>query len=351
MALSIYQKERISIEVIKTLVTRFESFPEDASNNRNAPFHEAFLKAFSDKLDGKVTDTPFFISLSSWLHGLNTTLGQTFFENVAHILSNGEKREYTSKKLGNRPISQTQRNHISQIIADLSNSTSMPNLQSENQLLFANYPTPQINAMDFSADVFYEEADSITAIELKSVKPNSGEMKGEKQKILEGKAALYNLFPGKQIHFYIGFPFDPTVNPSTESVTSFNKRRFLGSIINMNKFFASDESLVASELWDFLSGEENTMEEILDIINTISTTSFIDKFKLLNDDRRKGTAEYLTLLSEWNLFSEIELNTNQLTILEKIYRNTKLTRIFNKKSFDTKGNYNWDKYNELKKLY
>lgn len=351
MALSIYQKERISIEVIKTLVTRFESFPEDASNNRNAPFHEAFLKAFSDKLDGKVTDTPFFISLSSWLHGLNTTLGQTFFENVAHILSNGEKREYTSKKLGNRPISQTQRNHISQIIADLSNSTSMPNLQSENQLLFANYPTPQINAMDFSADVFYEEADSITAIELKSVKPNSGEMKGEKQKILEGKAALYNLFPGKQIHFYIGFPFDPTVNPSTESVTSFNKRRFLGSIINMNKFFASDESLVASELWDFLSGEENTMEEILDIINTISTTSFIDKFKLLNDDRRKGTAEYLLLLSEWNLFSEIELNTNQLTILEKIYRNTKLTRIFNKKSFDTKGNYNWDKYNELKKLY
>ena len=351
MALSIYQKERISIEVIKTLVTRFESFPEDASNNRNAPFHEAFLKAFSDKLDGKVTDTPFFISLSSWLHGLNTTLGQTFFENVAHILSNGEKREYTSKKLGNRPISQTQRNHISQIIADLSNSTSIPNLQSENQLLFANYPTPQINAMDFSADVFYEEADSITAIELKSVKPNSGEMKGEKQKILEGKAALYNLFPGKQIHFYIGFPFDPTVNPSTESVTSFNKRRFLGSIINMNKFFASDESLVASELWDFLSGEENTMEEILDIINTISTTSFIDKFKLLNDDRRKGTAEYLALLSEWNLFSEIELNTNQLSILEKIYRNTKLTRIFNKKSFDTKGNYNWDKYNELKKLY
>ena len=79
MALSNEQKEKISIEVIKTLVTRFESFPEDASNNRNAPFHEAFLKAFSDKLDEKVSDTPFFISLSSWLQGLNTTLGQTFF--------------------------------------------------------------------------------------------------------------------------------------------------------------------------------------------------------------------------------------------------------------------------------
>jgi hypothetical protein len=59
MALSNEQREKISIEVIKTLVTRFESFPDDASNNRNAPFHEAFLKAFSDKLSGSVSDTPF----------------------------------------------------------------------------------------------------------------------------------------------------------------------------------------------------------------------------------------------------------------------------------------------------
>ena len=48
MTLSTITKEKIAIEVIKTLITRFESFPTDASNNRNAPFHEAFLKAFSD---------------------------------------------------------------------------------------------------------------------------------------------------------------------------------------------------------------------------------------------------------------------------------------------------------------
>ena len=181
MALTNKQKEKISIEVIKTLVTRFESFPEDASNNRNAPFHESFLNAFSDKLNGKVSDTPFFISLSSWLQGLNTTLGQTFFENVAHHLSNGEKREYTSKRLGNLPIKQSQRNHIAQIIADLSNTTSTPNLNNENVLLFAQYNDAEINAMDFSADVFIEDTASVIAIELKSVKPNSGEMKGEKQ--------------------------------------------------------------------------------------------------------------------------------------------------------------------------
>lgn len=87
--------------------------------------------------------------------------------------------------------------------------------------------------MDFSADVFIEDTNSITAIELKTVKPNSGEMKGEKHKILEGKAALFRKFPGKQIRFYIGFPFDPTVDKEKERITSFKKSRFLGQIINI----------------------------------------------------------------------------------------------------------------------
>ncbi|MGB4672274.1 MAG: TdeIII family type II restriction endonuclease [Bacteroidales bacterium] len=351
MALSNKVKEKIAIEVIRTLVARFENFPEDASNNRNAPFHESFLKAFSNKLNGKVSDTPFFISLSSWLHGLNTTLGQTFFEKVAHHLSNGEKREYTSKRLGNLPIKQSQRNHIAQIIADLSNDTLAPNLNNENNLLFTQYNDAEINAMDFSADVFIEDAASIVAIELKSVKPNSGEMKGEKQKILEGKAALYNLFPDKQIHFYIGFPFDPTVDPDNEAVTSHNKPRFLSSIINMNKYFATDESLVANELWDLLSGQQNTMDEILDIINAVSTTEFLEKFKFLSDGTNRIKPDYITQLKEWHLYSEIELINNNATIIQKIANNKTLTRIYNKNSFDSKGNYSWDRYNELRLLF
>ncbi len=350
MALSNKQKEKISIEVIKTLVTRFESFPEDASNNRNAPFHEAFLKAFSDKLNGKVSDTPFFISLSSWLQGLNTTLGQTFFENIAHHLSNGEKREYTSKRLGNLQLRQNQRNHIAQILADLSNTTSIPNLNSENELLFTQYNDGIINAMDFSADVFIEDTTSVIAIELKSVKPNSGEMKGEKQKILEGKAALYNHFPGKQIHFYIGFPFDPTVNPTNELVTSHDKSRFLGSIINMNKYFEANESLVANELWDLLSGQQNTMEEILEIINAISTTSFLLKFQLLSDNTQRLIPCYRNQLLEWNLFSEIELIDNNNSIIQTIRTDRNLTRIYNKTIFDNKGNYNSERYTTLKEF-
>jgi hypothetical protein len=336
-------KEKISIEVIKTLVTRFDNFPEDAKNNRNAPFHEAFLKAFTDKLKNRVSDIPFFLSLSSWMQGLNTTLGQTFFENVAHHLSQGEKREYTSKKLGNLQILKTQKDSVNNIITNLSNSSNQPSMENENELLFINDNTQPVNAIDFSADVFVEDNEGIVAIELKSVKPNSGEMRGEKQKILEGKAALYKKFPEKEINFYIGFPFDPTSNQDT----TYDKTRFLNSIINMTKYFAPNETLVASELWDFLSGEPNTMEQILEIINIISTTKFLEKYQVLNNSDLRNKNRYMRILGEWNLYSEIELINNDNLLIEKIRTNKSLIRLYNQKPFNNKGVYNIDRYNHL----
>ncbi len=343
--------EKISIEVIKILVTRFGNFPEDGLNNRNAPFHEAFLKAFSEKLNGKVSDTPFFISLSSWLQGLNTTLGQTFFENVAHHISGGEKREYTSRKLGNLQMLSVQKNIILSIMTELSNSELKPNVLDENNKIFNVTGDKLVNSIDFSADIFLEDEDIITGIELKSVKPNSGEMRGEKQKILEAKAALGRKFPGKKIRFFISFPFDPTLDPRVDKVTSYNKKRFLASIINMHKYFDENETLVASEFWDYISGHVNTMEEVLEIINDISTTEFLERYRYLNDNQNRGKSQYIKMLREWNLFSEIELVENDLKIKKEITNNKSLMRAYNKTIFDTKGNYNYDRYYQLRELF
>ncbi len=348
MALTNLQKEKIAFEVIKTLVNRFDKFPEDTSGNRNAPFHEAFLSAFTDKLQGGVSNVPFFITLSSWLHGLNTTLGQQFFENIAHHLSNGEKREYTAKRLGTQYITQQQKDNISELITDLSNTVQTPNLQRENAIIFQNTDTSLVRAIDFSADVFIQENDTITAIELKSVKPNSGEMRGEKQKILEGKAALYRLFPNKEIRFYIGFPFDPTENPNTP--TAYNKDRFFHSIINMPKYFVQEETLLASELWDFLSGERNTMEQILNIINAISTPEFLTKFYFLVNNNNRGLESYKRQLEEWFLFSEILLIENDNQIKEYIQNNKVWTKFYNQTLFNIQGVYNYERYYILKSL-
>lgn len=348
MAISRDKIERITFQVIKVLFTRFESFPEDASSNRNAPFHAAFLNAFADKFQDKVSDIPFFISLSSWLQGLNTTLGQTFFENIAHILCDGEKREYTSKRLGNLQISKQQKDNVNRIITELSTTATTPNLQNENQLLFVNEYSETVSAIDFAADVFIEDATQVTAIEIKSVRPNSGEMRGEKQKILEGKAAMFKKFTGKSVRFFIGFPFDPT-NEASE--TGYDKARFLGSIINMNKFFAHDEVLLSCELWDFLSGETSTMKQLLDIINAIATTEFLAKFDFLNNHQNKlnGLDLYKQRLQEWNMLSELNLVNKETIIKARIAGDKKLIRIFNQLPFKA-GEYNIERFIALNKL-
>jgi len=348
MALENSIREKISIEVIKTLVSRFENFPEDASGNRNAPFHEAFLNAFSDKLDGKVSDIPFFISLSSWLHGLNTTLGQSFFENVANLLCCGEKKKFTSVNGNLLKITKRQESYITELIANYKNGKAIPNLKEENNILFQDDNTELTDSIGFTADVFYTNENIVNAIELKSVKPNSGEMSGEKRKILCGKAALYRLYPGKIINYFLGFPFDPTVDSKSQPIDSFDKQRFAESCIEQQKFFTFDEFLIAKELWDFLSGQTNTMNEIINIINEIATPQFEEKYKILSDSIKWGNTEYKALLKEWNLYTEIELIENKSLI--KNNSNKIQLRLLEKSCFNEKGDYNWSRACDLKCL-
>jgi hypothetical protein len=138
------------------------------------------------------------------------------------------------------------------------------------------------------------------------------------------------------------------VNPANENVTSYNKTRFLHSIVNANKFVAQNEVLVASELWNFLSGEENTMEEILAIINTIATTGFLSKFHLLQDNSNRNSQERINQLREWNLLSELQLVENDFVLQRKITTSA-LKRNYNKVIFKD-GNYDWERYNVLKEL-
>ncbi len=336
--LSNFTKEEIAFVIIEVLLRRFESFPDDVISNRNAPFHEAFLKAFSNKLCGKVTDAPFLISLSSWLHGLNTTIGQTFFEKTAHILCSGEKRGYTGEKF--LKITKTQQEAITNIMTNLCN-TGSPNLPEENGKILKIDNSDLVDAKGFTADVYFEDKDGITAIELKSVKPNSGEMKSEKEKILYGKAALYKNCKGeKKVSFYIGFPFDPTVDTTHESPCSFDKGRFLDSIIGMRKFFSNEETLVGSELWDFLSGEEETMEQVIEIINAIAKPDFLDVLRYINDIGNRKETLYKKYLSQWYLRSELEIIDFEARLPEIMKNDRILERNYNNLVFDSKGKYN-----------
>ena len=76
MPLTQDQKNRIA-EVAKTiLLKRIDNFPEIGAQIRNAPFHATFLECFRERLDPLHIEIPYLIAIASWLHGLNTSLGE-----------------------------------------------------------------------------------------------------------------------------------------------------------------------------------------------------------------------------------------------------------------------------------
>ncbi len=250
------------------MASRIESFPELNHQNRNAPFHDLILKAFDRQLKNISVPTPYLVAISSWMHGLSTSLG-TGFESLAHILSGGYKRSFT--RAFTLKVKESQASSIEQIVRELK-SGIQPNIQRENNLIFNFQSKDQdVSSLEFTVDNYLETDSYIEGIELKSVRPNSGEGRGEKQKILYAKAAFKKMSPTKEIMYYIGFPFDPTSKTPTGS----DKERFFDYLVKFKKFFHYDEVLLAAELWDHLSGEINTMEEIFDIISGTLRTATI----------------------------------------------------------------------------
>lgn len=259
MNLSKEKRDRIS-EVIKDiLLSRIESFPQLNHQNRNAPFHDLVLSGFEKQLEPIKVSTPYLVAIASWMHGLNTSLGSGF-ESLAQILSGGFKRKFT--KGFTLKVKRSQSSNIAGIIVELKSGIK-PDIKRENEIIFNfNKSGPEVNALEFTVDNYLETPELIEGIELKSVRPNSGEGRGEKEKILYAKAAFKKDNPNKEIKYYVGFPFDPT----STTPTDFDKERFFNYLVEFKKFFHQDEVLIASELWDHLSGQKNTMEEIFEVI-------------------------------------------------------------------------------------
>jgi hypothetical protein len=132
-------KESIAIEVIKILHNSAEYIQENVITKDGNPFYASFYKGIISNVSYcgiKKNSSNDYISLDGWLHGLNTTLGQSFFESVVHILSDGYKKEFTANRNSLLKVTQVQKRAISNIITELKNDTEAPDLNRENNLIF-----------------------------------------------------------------------------------------------------------------------------------------------------------------------------------------------------------------------
>lgn len=332
------KKQEIAKVIIKLLKSRFDAFPEDITAPRNAPFHKAFLQAFSDKFDAAGTNVDEMISISSWMHELNTTLGQVFFESVAHILCDGDKRGFNGSEFR---IYAEQERVIAEIMTDLKNGDKTPDMVAEDALIKAGEHGELVTGTNFTADCYFEDEKSIVAIELKSVRPNSG----EKQKILKAKAALRIMYPEKKVSYFFGFPFDSTADTDT----GYCKERFMGNMIEFPTFCDKEEFLIADGLWSYLSGEEGTMQELLDLIRSIATADFMDEFNFISspDNLISDTDKYIEIATRWHLEDEVAVAKN-IEIL-KSSDNTSVRKNLYLCSFDSNGQYNERRISSLLK--
>lgn len=334
------KRQEIAKVIIKLLKSRFDTFPEDATSPRNAPFHKAFLQAFSEKFDAAGTNVDAMISMSSWMHGLNTTLGQVFFESVAHILCDGDKRGFNGNDF---QIYAEQERVIAEIMTDLKNGTRTPNMSDEDRLIASAAEGGIVTGTNFTADCYFEDDHTVVAIELKSVRPNSGETRGEKQKILKAKAALRIKYPNKTVKYYFGFPFDPTSGTDT----GYCKERFMSNMIEFPKFCDKDEILIAEELWSYLSGDEGTMQELLDLIRSIATANFIENFTFVSSPENliNSTEKYMEIVSTWGLVDEVVIAHNIPQLKASTQKSVKKSLYLC--TFDADGRYNERRANTL----
>lgn len=255
---------RSSVETIflRILEKRVETLPADASTVRNAPFHTVLLGAFSKDLEALTNDIPYLVAVGSWMHGLNTSLGSGF-EAIAHCISGGKKvalRDYSP--------SRAMVEACNTILVRLDSRTAPHLMREGTALRKACGASPGRDPIDVTVDNLVVRGQVVDAVELKSVRPNKGEGRNEKRRILFGKAALMEKYPRASVSYSVGFPFDPTASKSTE----FDKRRFLDHLIDFKRYFSPDEILLGPELWNHLSGTTHTMEELIDLAECAAAT-------------------------------------------------------------------------------
>lgn len=312
------KKELIAIEVIKILYLNVGDFVFCDCINLNIPFHKSFIKNFSTNIVDSMTFVP------------------TFYEKVAHILSNGEKKEFSNNKKMSLPSLINQRKSANNITSGLDNKIRKSNSFQEQQECFFDINS-YIEYFD-SIDIFIEDNEEVVGIDIKSVRQNIYCYKEEKFKALEIKTALKQLFPNKSVKYFLGFPFDPL----SDTPTGYNKQRFMDYSVGFTKYFAENEILLAAELWDYLSGEDKTMETLLEIINSIATIDFLENYRFLSNKQNAldKTEKYLDILKKWYLLRECEIIENHSTIKSLIAKEKSLLRTYNQAIFKNDGQYN-----------
>jgi hypothetical protein len=190
------------------------------------------------------------VAAYSFIHSLNTILGQSVYEQIAKIIAKPHFDEVKTSYDVKGEITKEENSIITKILQEIKNRTRTANKEKEIKEILECRDNNQ-RKIKIRADLFLKKGDEEFYIEIKTAKPNIDVFVKSKQKLLEW-VALKN----KEVNTILAIPYNP-YHP--EPYTRFT----------MQGYFDEEKELyVAEKFWDFLGGK-GTYNEVLDIFEEV----------------------------------------------------------------------------------
>ncbi|MHA1407176.1 MAG: TdeIII family type II restriction endonuclease [Candidatus Heimdallarchaeaceae archaeon] len=203
-----------------------------------------------------------FWFIPKFLHSLRTTLGQNCIENIAEYIAKQFSDEATIQKRIEKPIPSKQKHKIQQIVDELYLSSKdarkrgqarSPNWSAElNEILSIKDTNEELDTV--IADLYMRRGDQEYFFELKSSKPNKGEVKVAKYNLLRIQA----MYKGR-VHTFFAMYDNPWIE------RSLYRHSFTKLIFDVEN---SPAVLIAKEFWDFI-GTKGVYEEVIDLFREV----------------------------------------------------------------------------------
>jgi len=237
MSLSIEQKQDVSFLLKQKIRDKLKKYSPET---QSMPFHFRLLGR--DRM-----------ALYSFIHSVNTMLGQSIFEKVGEIIA---KKNFSNVKSHYRIegyLSEKAVIEIDQIMLDLRTAKNLSNVSEEDHRIRAVASSGKMGEIRKSmVDLFVARSGQEHYFEIKTVKPNIDVFARTKEKLLQWKAMRYSINQDIIVRSYICIPYNP------EAPNPYSRWTLQGL------YDLSQEVLVAEEFWDFLGGK-GTYEELLNI--------------------------------------------------------------------------------------
>jgi hypothetical protein len=193
------------------------------------------------------------MAVFSFVHSVNTMLGQSIFEKVAEIIAAPHfdiaKAQYRFEGY----VTSDAILEIEDIVTGLRNQRITANEPTEDRRMQICADLGELQPKrKAKCDFFAQKGDIEYYFELKTVKPNIDVFTAVKRKLLEWKAMRYNAAEGIAVKAFACLPYNP------EAPNPYARWTLQGL------FDISNELLVAEDFWDYLGGK-GTYDELLDI--------------------------------------------------------------------------------------